>query len=168
MGGFTGRLWSKIRYIVKTSSGRSRYNVLGALDFVTQKVETITNDAYISADQVILLIDKLLENYKHSVITLVMDNARYQHCKSVTGYAESHGVRIVFLSTYSPNLNLIERLWKFEKSEVLNAAYYGTFDDFKKSIDSCVSQTNTTHLQRINSLVSENVQQFSGALLLAA
>jgi transposase len=162
MGGFVGHLWSKVRTFVKTSSGRSRYNVLGALNFVTKKVETITNDTYITADQVIMLIDKLIKNYTQGKITLILDNARYQHCKKVINYAELHKVRLIFLPAYSPNLNLIERLWKFVKSEVLNAAYYGTFDDFKKAIDLCVSQTNTKYQERMNSLISENVQQFSG------
>jgi transposase len=92
---------------------------------------------------------------------LVLDNARYQHCKRVKDYAASQGVKLVFLPTYSPNLNLIERLWKFMKSEVLNAAYYSSFEDFKRSIDRCIGETNKKHRERIDTLISENIQQFS-------
>jgi transposase len=161
MGGFVGHLWSKVRCFVKTSSSRSRYNVLGALNFITKKVETITHDTYITAEQVIMLIDKLVARYTSGVIHLVLDNTRYQHCKRVEDYAASKKVELVFLPTYSPNLNLIERLWKFVKSEVLNAAYYGSFDGFKRSIDGCIGETDKKHLGRINTLISKNIQQFS-------
>lgn len=168
MGGFIGQIWSKVRCFVKTSSGRSRYNVLGALNFATKKLETVTNETYITADQVVFLIDKLLANYKTVPIKLVLDNARYQHCKKVIEYAALHGVDLLFLPTYSPNLNLIERLWKFVKSEVLNAAYHGSFYDFKSSIDSCIFDLDKKHINRINSLISENIQQFNDVVTLVA
>lgn len=166
MGGFVGYVWSKVRCYVKTGCGRSRYNILGALNFASKRVETITNDAYITSEQVIMLIDKLLLNYKDQVIKLVLDNAKYQRCKKVMEYAEKTGVELIFLPTYSPNLNLIERFWKFVKSEVLNAAYYGTFDDFKKAIDTCIFNSDKKHLDRINSLITENIQQFKDVIVI--
>ena len=60
-------------------------------------------------------------------ITMVMDNARYQRCKKVIDLAAELEIGILFLPTYSPNLNLIERLWKFVKKECLYAQYYDTF-----------------------------------------
>lgn len=166
MGGFVGQVWSKVRLYVKTSNGRRRYNVLGALNFVTKKLETITNDTYITSDQVIMLIDKLVENYKGKVIKLILDNAKYQRCIKVIEYAQSKGVELIFLPTYSPNLNLIERLWKFVKSEVLNAAYYGSFDDFKNAINNCIDDLDKAHIKRINSLITENVQEFNDISIL--
>jgi transposase len=44
-----------------------------------------------------------------------MDNARYQLCNKVTEQAKALGIAILFLPPCSPNLNLIERLWKFTK-----------------------------------------------------
>lgn len=155
-----GVIWSKVRRYVKTASGRSRYNVLGALNFVTKKVETITNDSYITSTEVIELIDKLAKNYIGKPIKLILDNAKYQRCALVMDYARNIGVDLIFLPTYSPNLNLIERLWKFVKSEVLNAAYHGAFDDFKIAIDNFVSQTDKKFKKQMDSLISENVQLF--------
>jgi transposase len=159
-GGFLGYVWVKVRTYIQTSSGRKRYNVLGALNFVTKKLETITNDEYITSAQVIALIDKLVENYAILPIKLVLDNASYQRCKLVTEYAAMKNVELVFLPSYSPNLNLIERVWKFVKSEVLNAAYYGTFEEFKKVINGCTSKLNTDYKSRIDTLITENVQLF--------
>lgn len=160
MGGFSGAVWTKIRRYVQTASGRQRYNVLGALDFVTKKVETITNSTYITATEVIALIDKLAAAHMGKTIKLVLDNARYQRCKAVIEHAAAVGVELVFLPTYSPNLNLIERLWKFVKAEVLNAAYHSSFDNFAKTIDDCVQSTHTTHKKRLDSLISEKVHFF--------
>jgi transposase len=160
MGGFSGAIWTKARRYVRTACGRQRYNVLGALDFATKKVETITNSSYITATEVIALINKLSAACAAFPIKLVMDNARYQHCKVVIEHAAAVGVELIFLPTYSPNLNLIERLWKFVKSEVLNAAYHSSFDDFMKTIDTCVQSTHTLHKKRLDSLISEKVQFF--------
>jgi len=166
MGGFNGAIWTKARRYVQTACGRQRYNVLGALDFVTKKVDTITNSAYITSTQVIALIDKLAAAYAGFPIKLVLDNARYQRCKAVIEYAAAVGVELIFLPTYSPNLNLIERLWKFVKAEVLNAAYHSTFDVFIEAIDTCVQSTHTIHKKRLDSLISEKVQFFDTALKL--
>jgi transposase len=160
MGGFVGVVWSKVRRFIKTASGRSRYNVLGALNFVTKKVETITNDSYIRAHSVIALIDILVANGIGIPIKIILDNAAYQRCNLVKDYARNAGVELIFLPTYSPNLNLIERLWKFVKSEVLNAAYHGTFDEFKNAIDNCVFQTDKEYKKQMDVLISVNVQLF--------
>jgi transposase len=160
MGGFAGTIWAKIRRMVKTASGRSRYNVLGALNFVTKKVETITNDSYIRSDSVIALIDLLIVNSIGVPIKLILDNASYQRCNLVKNYAQSVGVELIFLPTYSPNLNLIERLWKFVKSEVLNAAYHGTFVDFKNAINNCIDKTDKDFKSQMDTLISEKVQLF--------
>jgi len=160
MGGFSGAIWTKVRRYVPTASGRQRYNVLGALDFTTKKVETITNSTYITASEVIALIDKLVTTYSGTPIKLILDNARYQRCKAVMEHALAVGVELIFLPTYSPNLNLIERLWKFVKAEVLNAAYHSTFDDFANAIDACVQSTHTIYKKQLDSLIAENVQFF--------
>jgi transposase len=160
-GGFMGQLWSKVRVFVKTASGRSRYNVLGALNFVNKKVLTVRNDTYITSAQVIMLIDKLLTEYTGQAIKIVLDNAKYQRCKMVIQYAAEHGVELVFLPTYSPNLNLIERLWKFVKSEVLNAAYIGSFADFKNSINECLDNLGSKYLPKMQSLITANFQLYT-------
>jgi len=160
-GGFIGQLWSRVRIFIKSTSGRNRYNVLGALNFATKKMVTITNDAYITSAQVLMLIDKLIYEFPGEIIKLVMDNAKYQRCKLVMDYAASHGIEIIFLPTYSPNLNLIERVWKFVKSEVLNAAYIGNFADFKYTIDGCLADLDKKHYAKMKTLITGNFQLFN-------
>jgi len=159
-GGFIGQLWSRTRIFIKSTSGRRRYNILGALNFASKAMTTITNDAYITSEQVMRLIDKLLVEYPNQVIVMVMDNASYQRCNAVKEYAALHGVQLIYLPTYSPNLNLIERVWKFVKSEVLNAAYISTFDEFCTTIDHCLAELSSSHLDKMNTLVTSNFQLF--------
>jgi len=89
-----------------------------------------------------------------------MDNAAYQKCQMVRDLAAQLNIELLFLPAYSPNLNLIERLWKFVKKKVLYSQYYATFDDFRKAITDCLRQTHTTHKQELDSLLTLNFQVF--------
>lgn len=162
MGVFLTCLWSISRIFVRSSSGRQRFNVLGALDPFSQELITITNDSYINSDSVCELLRKTHEVYKNKSIkiTMVMDNARYQRCKKVIELAEELKIELLFLPTYSPNLNLIERLWKFVKKECLYAQYYDTFDKFKENIEECLNEVNGKHRDKIKSLITLNFQVF--------
>ena len=91
------------------------FSVLGALNAVTHKVITVTTLTYINSESVCQLLFKLAELSLQVPITLVLDNARYQRCTLVQSVANSLGIELLYLPPYSPNLNLIERLWKFVK-----------------------------------------------------
>jgi len=156
MGGFAGRVWSVVRRYVKTASGRQRYNVLGALNFISKKIETVTNDSYITSTQVIEMLVKLADTYTKP-IKVILDNARYQRCTAVTQKAASLGIELVFLPTYSPNLNLIERVWKIVKGKVLSSVYHETFCDFCSNIFDCV---DTLHYKCAAEMASSVTAKF--------
>ncbi len=155
MGAFAGRIWSTVRKYVRTPSGRQRFNVLGALNFVSKKVETVTNSTYITSVQVIELLEKLSKAYIKPIY-VVLDNAAYQRCNFVKEKAAELGITLVFLPTYSPNLNLIERTWKLVKSRVLSLSYYETFFDFANSIETCVNTLHEKLLPEMSSLITSN------------
>ena len=159
MGGFAGRVWSVLRRWIKTSSGRQRYNVLGALNFITKKMETVCNDTYITSVQVVELLEKLGRSFALP-IHVVLDNASYQRCKFVKENATRLGITLHYLPSYSPNLNLIERVWKLVKSKVLNSAYFDTFDMFSNKISSCVDGLHIRHAKEMASLVTSNFQLY--------
>jgi transposase len=154
MGGFPGRVWSIVRKWVKTACGRQRFNVLGALNFVTKKVETIVNTTYITSTEIVAMLEKLTETYVGKPIMIVLDNARYQRCKIVFEAAERLGVELVYLPTYSPNLNLIERVWKLVKSRVLNSSYHETFQIFCDTIENCIDSLHSILATEMNTLIS--------------
>jgi transposase len=101
-------------------------------------------------------------------ITLILDNARYQKCALVTALAASLQIELLYLPAYSPNLNLIERLWKFVKKTCLYSTYYANFHDFKQAISNCLAQTHTTYKKELDSLLTLKFQTFKESQLMAA
>jgi len=160
---FLGILWCFTRLFIKAPSGRKRFNVLGALNAVTHELIMVTNDTYINAQSFCDLLWCISRLDLGVPITLVLDNARYQKCKIVWELAEALNIELLYLPPYSPNLNLIERLWKFVKKKCLYSKYYSEFKDFKKAITECLSQTDTTYKQELDSLLTLRFQRFEKA-----
>jgi hypothetical protein len=75
------------------------------------------------------------------------------------------GIELLFLPPYSPNFNLIERLWGFVKDTCLYSTYYTTFVDFKRSISVCLSETNGKHKQQLKTLLTLKFQTFKNVIL---
>ncbi|MDD5266965.1 MAG: transposase [Methylococcales bacterium] len=96
----------------------------------------VTNDTYINQDVFCEFPDKIAKAYAESgrPITLILDNARYQKCPSVADEAKELNIELLYLPPYTPNLNLIERLWRFVKKQVLYSKHYDRFDAFRDSI----------------------------------
>jgi transposase len=160
---FLGFLWSFTRLFVQAPSGRQRFNVLGALNAVTHEVVLVTNDTYITSVQVCQLLARLAASGLSLPITLVLDNARYQRCRLVQACAARLGIELLFLPPYSPNLNLIERLWKFVKKQCLYSKYYAKFDQFRQAITDCLTNIEDKHQDELNSLLTLNFQTFEKA-----
>jgi len=102
----------------------------------------------------------IAEKYLGRQISIVLDNAKYQKCTLVTDKAAELGIQLIFLPTYSPNLNLIERLWKFVKAQVLNAVYIETFEEYCKKIADFVETIEVEHADRMATLVTDKFQLF--------
>lgn len=163
---FLGYLWSFARIFIRSPSGRKRWNVLGAYNVVSGKLTTVANDGYITATTVCELLQKLAELYVGIPIVLVLDNARYQHCKLVEAKAKEMGITLQFLPSYSPNLNLIERLWKFVKKKCLYNVYYETFDEFTAGINDCLSRVDTDYKDELATLMTPKFQDLKNVCLL--
>ena len=104
---YLGYLWCFTRVCVRAPSGRQRWNVLGALHAITHELITITNETYITSTEVCALLRKIAAAHVDQIITVVLDNARYQRCAKVQECAQVLGIELLFLPPYSPNLNLI-------------------------------------------------------------
>jgi transposase len=163
---FLGYLWCVKRIFIPSSSGRKRYNVLGAIDAVTHQLITVCNETYINSCSVCELLHKLRNLSVGAVpITLVLDNARYQRCNLVINLAKELNIELLFLPSYSPNLNLIERLWKWVKKDCLNCKYYEHFDKFKEAINLSLQKVSQLEKKKeMDSLLTLNFQFFDNAI----
>ena len=157
---YLGMLWCFVRQFIRAPAGRQRFNVLAALDAITHELVMVTNDTYINAHSVCELLLQIAKLKLGVPVTLVMDNARYQKCRLVMELAIQLNIELLFLPTYSPNLNLIERLWKFVKKKCLYSIYYPDFKKFKQGISSCLAQTTTAYKNDLDTLLTLRFQTF--------
>lgn len=158
LGAFLGMIWSFTRIFVPSGCGRQRYNVLGAVETRDHDFVSVRTTGSVNADTVRELIDKLDKAYPGEEITLVMDNARYQRNKKVFEAAEVCGIELLFLPSYSPNLNLIERVWRLVKAKCLRNKYFEDFGKFTATIDEFIDSLSAENRCHLKSLVTENFQ----------
>jgi transposase len=157
---FLGIVWCWQRVFVTAPSGRQRLNVLAALNAMTQELCTVENLTSITAETGCELLHRLAGGHQGIPITIILDNARYQRCALVQAVAQELGIELLYLPTYSPNLNLIERFWRFVKKPCLYSKYYADRTAFQQAIRTCIQQAPTTHQEELEQLLSLRFQTF--------
>jgi len=161
-------LWSILRVFVRAASGRQRFNVLGAWDAVTRTLIPVTNTTVVNTDTMCELLRAVAARRYAGPVTLVLDNARYQRNDAVKGRAKELGIELLFLPSYSPNLNLIERLWRFTKRTAIYGKYHPTFAEFRAAVQDVLDRIPTNHADKLASLMTLKFQEFEDVSLLAA
>ena len=167
-GSFACCLWSFARIFMRAASGRQRFNVLGAWNAMTRQLITVTNTTVVNTETMCELLRKIAALGLSGPIALVLDNARYQHNAVVEALAKELAITLMFLPSYSPNLNLIERLWKFIRRRALYGRYHPTFADFRKAIEETIANLPLKHAADLASLMTLNFQRFENVSLMAA
>lgn len=153
-------VWCAVRLFIKAPAGRQRLNVVGAVNAISKQIITLCNDSYVNALVITDFLIKLKKEAGNLPIVIVLDNARYQHCKYVQQVAKDLGITLLFLPPYSPNLNLIERLWKMTKKKCLYAKYYQDFQAFSGAITNCL---NSFPQKELDSCLTLNFQSFKNS-----
>jgi transposase len=153
---------------MRAASGRQRFNVLGAWNAMTRQLITVTNTTVVNTETMCELLRKIAALGLSGPIALVLDNARYQHNAVVEALAKELGIALKFLPSYSPNLNLIERLWKFTKRRALYGRYHATFAEFRAAIQEVLDGIPTSHASALETLMTLNFQMFEDVSLMAA
>ena len=161
-------LWCIARIFVRAASGRQRFNVLGAWNAISRQLISVTNTTVVNTDTMCELLRKIAAEGLTGPITVVLDNARYQRNKVVQGLAVELGIRLLFLPSYSPNLNLIERLWGFAKRQSVYGKYHANFASFRAAIESTFARLSTTNADKLKTLMTLTFQEFDDVSLLAA
>ena len=143
--------------IIKSNTGRERLNLNGALEVQDQSV-VIHNEETVNGESMVKLFKELERiNPEARVIHVVLDNAKYNRSLVVKEYVLGSRIQLHYLPTYSPNLNLIERLWKFFHKKVLYNMYYESYAKFKERCMGFFSNIQE-HQAELKSLLTENFQ----------
>lgn len=141
------------------NSGRRRYSVLGGYSSLTGEYAGVAVTGSVNAQTVLAFIDALEVAFPQAQrITVYVDNARYFHARLVKAYLQGKRVRFIYLPAYSPNLNLIERLWKFCKKKVLSR-YYARFETFTQAIDAFFTDLDR-YRDELDTLMTDHFEIF--------
>lgn len=167
-GTFLCCLWSFVRLYVRAASGRQRFNVLGAWNAVTRQLTYVANTTVVNTQTMCQLLHQIAAQGLVGPITIVLDNARYQRNAAVQALAAELNITLLYLPSYSPNLNLIERLWKLIKRRALYGRYHPDFAHFQQAIQDTIDQLPTTYAPQVTTLMTLNFQEFENVSLLAA
>jgi transposase len=140
---------------LKANCGRQRLNINGAINIET--LEPTTGFYYtINADSTIDLFSKVQSKHPEAeTIYIIVDNARYYHSFLLKEYVKGTKIKLIYLPPYSPNLNMIERYWKFFKKKVLNNRYYETFEEFRRACERFFRKRKK-YLPELRALLVEN------------
>jgi len=140
---------------LKSNNGRKRVNINGAINIDTQEMTTDFTKS-VNKESSLRLFRKIAEKHPQAKkIHVILDNASYYKSKWLREMLQGTKIVLHFLPSYSPNLNLIERLWKFFKKEILYNKYYEKFEDF---VESCKGffRCRTKYREKLRSLLTEN------------
>ena len=168
-GKFCCYLWTDAPKYKSTGSGRERLNVYGAYDPVSGQVLTNYGQGNIDAEYLVNYLNWLRQKHypdQKRKLHLMMDNARYQHCQLVKQEAERLNIVLEFQPSYSPNLNLIERVWKYIKN-LVGKCHYRTKEEFFSAVTDILKATNeAVHQQNFATLLTFKFQTYEESQIL--
>ncbi len=168
-GKFSSFHWGKEPKYKPSGHGRYRINVYGVYDIMTNQVYTMYNEGYVNADFMIEYLGWLRsECYtdQERPLHLILDNARYQHCQYVKECAKKLTIKLEFLPGYSPNLNVIERLWKYLK-KIVGKQYHADKASFENAIVRLLASLgNDIHQEKLWTLLKPVFQCYEKSQIL--
>jgi transposase len=120
---------------VLANTGRRRLNIIGALNPLALRATTLLAEGSCDREMMKVFFRHIRSDYPDApTITVFLDNATYNRAYDVQKAAEDLKITLVYLPPYAPNLNLIERLWKFFKKKVMKNTYYPTYEAFYAAV----------------------------------
>ena len=146
-------------HVLKTNTGRRRLNILGAYNPDSLSFIHITGEENCDANRVIEYFELIVRVYRRApLINLYLDNATYFKAQVVRQWLENHPkLRIEFLPAYAPNLNLIERFWRFVKEKLVKNTYYEKYKTFRAKVFQLLNHVDE-HVDEFKSLMVEKFQ----------
>lgn len=143
---------------VKRGKGRRRVNLVGALCLETFDCQ-IVEDERITAETTVKLLARLERvNPDKRGIHVILDRGGTNRGQPVREWLARPGCRIrpIYLPSYAPNLNAIERLWKVMHQHVTHNRYYEDFRTFAEAIMRFFKTTLPEKWRTIRDTVNDN------------
>ena len=138
--------------VIPTYGKHEGVKLLGVLNYETGHVYCVEERKY-DAEIFLNFLKNVLKLYPTGKIVMILDNARIHHAKLLNPFIqENKRLQLVFLPPYSPKFNLIEGLWGWLKSEVINNVFYASVDEIRKAVKGFINSINQTHVQIIDRL----------------
>ena len=139
-----------------TVSGRDRVNINGLLNAYDVTDVIALDCECVNAESTKELYELALKKHPNAKnIYIISDNALYYHNKELQNRVEDNRIKQIFLPPYSPNLNLIERLWKFLRKKVINTGFYRNKTEFRDAIRNFFDNIHT-YKKELESLLTLN------------
>lgn len=145
--------------VLKTNTGRNRLNILGAYNPDSHEFIHLTGEENCDAERAIEFFEKILKHYPQAPgIVLILDNTKYFKAEIVAAWLEKHPkLRLHFLPPYAPNLNLIERFWRFAKERIIKNNYYDKYKNFRANVFRFLNHTDK-YIDKLKTLMIEKFQ----------
>jgi transposase len=159
-----GFIWCFIRPCLPALPLRGRVNVIGAISFYGDNFIYDINQTTVDQDAIIKFLKKIRTKSGNQRVTIVLDNASYHHANRVEEIAESLNISLLFLPVASPNLNIIERLWKLIKSKFLKNRIFMSLDELENSLLNNLKTLKKKHKKDLASLLTPKFQYFDDTM----
>ena len=159
-----GFLWCFARKYVKALPNRGRINIIGACSPYGDEIICDIIQESVNEESIAYFLFKVRNKIKKGKLTLVLDNASYHTTPYVLETAKSLGIDLLFLPVASPNLNIIERLWKFAKKTFVANNIFDSLDNLQKHLKKCFSTLKKRYKNELDSLLTLNFQYFDGTV----
>ncbi len=151
---------------IRSNSGRRRINILGTVNAVTKEIFTIVSESNCNKELILLFITELRKKYANNkIIHIFIDNAPYNRSYDVQDFADDLNIVLHYLPSYSPNLNIIERLWRLFIKEAIENNYHFNYDDFLIYVCDYLSELNSNeNYEKLLKLLSLNFEVINDTL----
>lgn len=156
-----GFIWCFARKYLPALPIRGRVNIIGATSFYGDDFIYEINQTSVNQEAIINFLKKVRRKMGNQKITIVLDNASYHHATAVEEAANELGIKLLFLPVASPNLNIIERMWKFIKSEFVKNHVFVHLDELECTLKNKLKTLKNKHKKQLASLLTPKFQRFN-------
>ena len=139
--------------IIPTYGKHEGVKLVGCLDYETGHVYVEEHKRY-DAQVFLRFLKRVLALYPGKRIVMILDNAKIHHARLLNDFLTENKdkLSLIFLPPYSPNLNLIEELWRWLKDSVINNVFFHSRTDIQAAVNKFFSYINSIPLVVIDRL----------------